>query len=236
VRIAVIGDVHERWDAVDCEILDGMGYDLVLFVGDLADRLHQRTLAVAQRIATLRTPALLIPGNHDATSPLGVLFEGLHRLTRRPGQVSRAERRYEALKQALGPVQLAGYSAHPFPQHGLTVIAGRPHAMDGRRLSFLPSLEQRHGIRSLEGSLARYRSLVDTSEGALLFLAHNGPRGLGTERGSPYAMHRGIDGAALSGALPRTEGGLDLGDPDLTDAIAWARAQGRKVLAGGAGH
>jgi uncharacterized protein (TIGR04168 family) len=237
VRIAVIGDVHERWEATDCEILDGMGYDLVVFVGDLADRLHRRTLEVARRIAPLRTPALLIPGNHDATSPLGVLFEGLHRATRRPGQARRAERRYEALKQALGPVQLAGYSTHPFPEHGLTVIAGRPHAMDGRRLSFLPTLERRHNVRSLEGSVARYRSLVDSSEGALLFVAHNGPRGLGTDKGAPFAMRRSLDGAALSGALPRSpSGGLDLGDPDLADAVAWAKAQGRTVLAVVAGH
>jgi uncharacterized protein (TIGR04168 family) len=230
VRIAVIGDVHELWEPMDCEILDGMGYDLVLFVGDLADRLHRRTLQVARRIAALRTPALLVPGNHDTTTPLGVLFEGLHRVTRRPGQARRADRRYEALRQALGPVQLAGYSAHPFPEHGLTVIAGRPHAMDGRRLSFLPALERRHGVRSLEGSIARYRSLVDSAEGALLFVAHNGPQGLGADRSAPYAL-RGIDGATLSKAQ-----GLDLGDPDLADAVAWARAQGKTVLAVVAGH
>lgn len=220
MRIAVIGDIHECWDAIDCEIIDDLGYDLVLFVGDLADRLHLRTLEVARRISKIRTPALLIPGNHDATTPLGVLAEGLHRGTSRPGAGQRAQRRWLALQDALAPVRIAEYSAHPHPEFGVTLIAARPHAMDGRRLSFRQALAARHDIRSMAGSISRLRELVDTAQGALVFLAHNGPIGLGSDREAPFALRSGVD----------------IGDPDLGDAIAWAKRNDRQVLAVIAGH
>jgi uncharacterized protein (TIGR04168 family) len=220
VRIAVIGDVHARWDRRDSEALDALGYDLVVFVGDLPDRLHLHTLAVARRIATLRTRALLVPGNHDGTTPWGVLAEALHHLTERPGLGRRVERRLAALQRALGPVALAGYSVHPLPDHDVTVIAGRPHAMDGRRLSFAQALARCHGVSSMAGSITRMRELIEASSGDLVFVAHNGPLGLGGERDAPFSLSRGGD----------------LGDPDLADAVTWARHQGRHVVAVAAGH
>lgn len=240
MRIAVVGDVHERWSARDCDAIDALGYDRVLFVGDLADRLHLRTLRVARELARLRTPALLIPGNHDATSPLGILLEGLHRGTRRPALAARMQRRLDALRAALGPVELAGYSLHPHPEHGVTIVGARPHAMDGRRLSFAPTLEARFGVDSLAGSAARLRALVDAAEGALVFLAHNGARGLGGGADGPFVMRRGLDGTDLVrsvGRMWRREpAGIDLGDPDLAEALAWARSRGRTVAAVVAGH
>lgn len=217
MRIALVGDVHLRWTEDDSRAVDALGYDLVLFVGDLADRLHLRTLAVARAIATLRTRALLLPGNHDATTPLGVLAEALGVGLRRPGAGRRALRRIDRLQAALGPVALAGYTTHAFP--GLTVIAGRPHAMDGRRVSFVQAVEARFGLSTLAASSRRLRDLVDATEGPLAFLAHNGPYGLGAEPDAPFS-HRG----------------RDLGDPDLADAIAHARRAGRPVVAVMAGH
>ncbi|MEQ1508563.1 MAG: metallophosphoesterase, partial [Myxococcota bacterium] len=183
VRIAVIGDVHERWDAVDVSTIDALGYQLVLFTGDLADRMHRRTLDVARRIAPLATPAVLIPGNHDATTPLGVLAEALGRLRTRPGQAGRHAKRLRALRDALGPVSVGGYSLHPVPPVGatdpaITVIAARPHAMDGRRVTFPHAV----GVADLDASAARLRALVDAAPGALVFVAHNGPNGLGADR------------------------------------------------------
>ena len=220
MRIAVIGDVHERWDDVDREIIDGMGYDLVLFVGDLADRLHLRTIEVARRISRLRTRALLVPGNHDATTPLGVLLGALSRDLWRPWQGRRAQRRWLSLQEALGPVQIAEYSIHPFPDFGLTLIAARPHAMDGRLLTFRAALEARHGVSSMAASIGRLRQLVEATEGALVFAGHNGPIGLGSDPAAPFAL----------------SSGRDAGDPDLGDAIAWAKQGGRSVLAVIAGH
>jgi uncharacterized protein (TIGR04168 family) len=219
VRVALLGDLHEHWTARDVEIIDGAGYDLALFVGDLADPLHRRTLEVAGRIARLRTPALLLPGNHDGTTPGGVLAEAFKVGTERPGSGARGVARIEALEAALRPVALAGYSLHPFPAHGITIVAARPHAMDGARLCFAPLIRARFGISSLEESAIRLRSLVDEAEGDLVFLAHNGPTGLGTDAAAPFAVL-----------------GRDLGDPDLAEAVRHAKVNGRSVLAVLAGH
>jgi uncharacterized protein (TIGR04168 family) len=219
VRIALLGDLHEHWSPADVEAIDALGYDLVLFVGDLADTLHRRTLQVARAISPLRTPALLLPGNHDATTPFGVLAEAGHLDLRRPGAAARAVARSEALRAALGPVRVAGYSVHPFPDAGVTVVAARPHAMDGSRLCFPQALQALFGIATLEDSVRRLRALVDEARGTLVFLAHNGPTGLGTDRQAPFAVM-----------------GRDLGDPDLADAVAYARRSGRRVAAVVAGH
>ena len=78
--------------------------------------------------------------------------------------------------------------------------------------------------RDLAESADRLVQLVDDSEAeSLVFLAHNGPLGLGEE---PHAMW-GCD---------FKEGGGDWGDPDLTQAIDHARAQGKRVLAVIGGH
>lgn len=217
MRIAAVGDIHEHWDARDCAGIDALGYDLVLFVGDLADRLHRRTLDVARRIAPLRTPALLLPGNHDATTPLGVLAEAVGRGLGRPGTAARHQRRRAALVEALHPVPVVGYSVHPFPAHALTVIAARPHAMDGLRVTFSRAL----GVPTLAASAERLGALVDATTGPLLFLAHNGPAGLGAEPDAPFSLRRGA---------------RDVGDPDLALAIARAQARGQPVVAVVAGH
>jgi uncharacterized protein (TIGR04168 family) len=220
VRIAVLGDLHARFDAEDVENLDAAGLDLVCFVGDLGGPLHRDTLAVARQISRLHTRALLVPGNHDATSPLGVLAEatGIGRF--RPGAGARSLARIDALRAALGPVTLAGYSLHPFPDHGVTVVAARPHAMEPRWLTFPQALEARFGVTTLAESADRLRALVDRAPGDLVFLAHNGPAGLGSGPRDPFTFY----------------GRRDLGDPDLAAAIAYARAAGRRVLAVVAGH
>jgi uncharacterized protein (TIGR04168 family) len=217
MRIALVGDVHERWTHDDSRAVDALGYDVVLFVGDLGDRLHRRTLDVARAISTLRTRALLVPGNHDATTPLGVLAEALGIALRRPGAGARSLVRIDRLQAALGPVALVGYTAHRLD--GLTLVAGRPHAMDGRRVTFADAIEARFGLSTLAASARRLRDLVDSTEGPLAFLGHNGPLGLGAEADAPFS-HRG----------------RDLGDPDLADAIDHARRAGRPVLAVMAGH
>lgn len=219
MRIALVGDVHEDWTVADSVALDRLDYDLVLFVGDLGDALHRRTLQVARRLATLRTPALLIPGNHDATSPIGVLAEALNVGRHRPGATRRGRRRLAALRAALGPVELAGYSAHPLPTHDALIIAARPHAMDGRRLCFPAALSDQHGIRTMAESTARLCALVDEHPGRPVFLAHNGPAGRGAHRGSPWGHAR-----------------RDLGDPDLSAAVRHAAHIGRPALAVLAGH
>ena len=112
LRIAFVGDVHGHLDREDVRLLDAQGYDLIVFVGDLAGLRLSGTLAVAELIATLRTPTLVIPGNHDAPNAAQLLGEMLHsraliRLADR-GTEARAQR----IERALGPARLAGYSLH----------------------------------------------------------------------------------------------------------------------------
>ena len=78
-------------------------------------------------------------------------------------------------------------------------------------------------MRTLEESAARLSHLVDQASGRIVFLAHNGPSGLGAER------------HAIWGADFRRRGG-DFGDPDLREAIEHARRRGKTVLAVLAGH
>ena len=77
MRLALIGDVHLRFDADDVRALDGAGYDAVLFAGDLAGYAHRGGLRTARAIASLRTPAIVIPGNHDGAHPQQLLAEVL---------------------------------------------------------------------------------------------------------------------------------------------------------------
>lgn len=219
MRLAVLGDLHGCFDAADVAALDARGLDLVCFVGDLGGPLHRDTLTVARRIAALRTPAVVLPGNHDATSPLGVLAEATGWFRSRPGAARRGVRRTDALRRALGPVALGGYSLHPVPGRDVTVIAARPHAMEPARLPFAPVLAARFGVSTFAESAARLRALVDRAPGDLVFLAHDGPAGLGSGPRAPFSLR-----------------GRDLGDPDLADAIGYARDRGRRVLAVLAGH
>lgn len=225
LRIGVVGDVHLFFDERDVETLDGSGYDLLAFVGDLSGYRRDGT-NVARCIARLRTPALVIPGNHDAASLLHLGAETFERprLARLLGRGQ--ERRCRALRGALAPVPLVGYSRHEVSAGGETfdVIAGRPHSQGGGFFAFARHLERDHGVRSFEDSAKLLTELVDQSpHERLLFLAHNGPTGLGSRRHDIW----GCD-------FRREEG--DWGDRDLEAAIAHARQSGKRVLAVIAGH
>lgn len=218
-RIAVIGDIHGAWNARDVEYFNAAGYDLVLFVGDLS--WLTGAVKVARRISRLDVPALLIPGNHDGCTPLQLLAE-MHHREKAARRLSRGQaQRVQAIEEALGPVTLAGYSLHRCG--AVSVIAGRPHAMGGDRLYFADYLRWRFGVDSLAASAERLRQLVDQSEAQIVFLAHNGPSGLGDAPDSIW----GCDFDPERG---------DFGDPDLREAIAYARASGRRVRAVVAGH
>jgi uncharacterized protein (TIGR04168 family) len=214
-RLAVVGDVHQSLSDADIVALDAAGHDAILFVGDLPGLLHTGMRTVCERIARLRTPSLVMPGNHDGPSPLGILREALlgwHP----PGSAARVLARTERIEAWLQPVPLVGYSLHPIGD--LTVIAARPYAMDGRRVSFAGAVQARHGVATLHDSARRLCQLVDQAPTErLVFLAHNGPSGMGTDPGAPWVL----------------SSGRDLGDPDLAEAVAYA---GQRVHAVVAGH
>lgn len=225
LRIGVVGDVHGHWRTDDRRWFDAADYHLLLFVGDLASYL-QDGQAVARRIRRLQTPALVMLGNHDGVTLPQLAFEAfggeLGRRVLGRGQQRRARR----IERALSPVAVAGYSLHRFVLAGrpLTVLGARPHSMGGSSLSFRRYLAERYGVATLEQSARRLMALVDRCDTeSLLFLAHNGPTGLGSE---PHD---------LWGCDFRPELG-DFGDADLRRAVDHARGQGRRVVAVVAGH
>jgi uncharacterized protein (TIGR04168 family) len=123
-------------------------------------------------------------------------------------------------------VRACGLDAHRFELGGVafTVIAGRPFAMGNSELSSPGELAASYGVTSSAEVSARLKTLVDETESEhLVFLAHNGPSGLGAERDAAF----GRDFHADAG---------DWGDDDLSLAIAHAKATGRRVLAVVAGH
>ena len=226
VKLALIGDVHLHFTAADAAYFNRSDDDLILFVGDLSNYRPRAGLPLARRIAQLQKPALFIPGNHDAVNLLQLAAE----IWRKPwlarlGAWGQA-RRVRALQEALGAAVYAGYSVHHYQinGHNFDVVAARPFSMGGPSLSFRPFLRERYGLASLNDSAARLRQCVDqTRAERLIFLAHNGPTGLGSAA------------TDIWGCDFRPEAG-DFGDPDLEQAIAYARQRDKQVLAVVAGH
>ena len=220
-RFAVIGDLHTHWDEVDLAQFSRADYDLLYFTGDLGGGTPDSTLRVARVMAGLRQPALVMPGNNDT----GDIHQLAAELAHQHGlnQLMSIARNSE---QAVNPIVLCGYSRHRIRagQLDVTLLAARPHSMGGPHLSFPDYMRATYGIESLGDSGRRLMALVDESDTEhLIFLAHNGPRGLGEEA---HAMW-GCD---------FKENGGDWGDPDLAEAIDHARASGRQVMAVIAGH
>jgi len=225
--IGVVGDVHLFWDQEDVAFFNRGGYDLLLFVGDLAGYTQLRGKRVARSLRELRVPAMCIPGNHDGLHAFQLGAEiapRAHRL--RNAFCQGQERRCENLARELGEVQLLAYSHQRLAPAGvaLNLVVGRPHSIGGRRLACLRYLAKRYGIDSMDASAARLRSLVDACDDApIVFLAHNGPSGLGDRADSIW----GCD------FRQKEE---DWGDRDLEEAVQYAKDEGRKVLATVAGH
>jgi len=215
-RIAILGDLHGSWTPFDAVFFNASDYDALVFVGDLAGGTPAHDRQIARSIARVGKPCWFLLGNNDVQAlPLIEaefdLQEGLSDLL----AGSRAS-----------TTRLCGYSSHVLRAGAgsVTMIAARPCAMGGSELSFAEVLAQRHGITSLQQSTERLCGLVDAAEGEdLMFLAHNGPHGLGAE---PYDMW-GND---------FSESGGDWGDADLAEAVNYAVQQGKRVHAVIAGH
>lgn len=228
MRLAVIGDVHVRFDRADAEALDAEGYDAVLFAGDLAGYSHRGGLHVARAIATLRTPALVVPGNHDAVLAPQMLAEILKHERSIELLATGQRERVEELQRAIAPAVLGGFSVHPLRARSsgatLECVVARPHSFGGPHLAFRPYLDARFGVPTMSASAAKLCDLVERTVGdEILILAHNGPTGLGSTRDAIW----GCD-------FRKGEG--DFGDPDLREAIEHARAFGKRVVAVVAGH
>lgn len=220
MQIGVIGDIHGAWDERDTAFFNAVGYDRLLFAGDLARMTG--SLPVARQLAELDTPAWLIPGNHDGVTLGQLLAELKSRPLAARLLAIGMTRRVNQMTRALGPVVTGGYSRHDLSRD-LGLVVARPHAMGPDRLYFGHYLKKRFGIRDFQSSRDRLCQLVDQTPRDLIFLAHNGPAGLGNQPDAPF----GCDFAPTNG---------DFGDPDLAAAINHAQQTGHRVRAVIAGH
>ncbi len=226
VNLAVIGDVHLHFSAEDVAYFNRSDDDLLLLVGDLSNYRPRAGLAVARQIAQLEKPTIFIPGNHDAMTIVQLAAEIWQKpwLARLGGWGQM--RRVRTLRKALGTAVFSGYSTHHFQIKGqdFDVVAARPFSMGGQHLSFRPHLQRQYGIATLDYSAAKLRQCIDqTQSDRLIFLAHNGPTGLGHAANDIW----GCDFKPWAG---------DFGDPDLEQAVVYAQSRGKHVLAVVAGH
>jgi len=226
ISIGIVGDLHTHWDEVDVAQFNSSDYDLLYFTGDLGGGTRDSSLRIARTISRLRKPALVMPGNNDTGDIAELAAELNHRnginwlsAVRRGAQPDNGAGRAAA-------IELCGYSSRRLTAGAvdLTLVAARPHSMGGPQLSFPEQMKSSYGIDSIEASRRRLFQLVDEAQTEkLVFLAHNGPRGLGEAADDIW----GCDFKS---------GGGDWGDQDLADAIDYAISQGRRVLAVIGGH
>lgn len=224
-RIGIVGDLHTYWDEIDNAQIDEHAYELLLFTGDLGGGTPESCLRVAQALSRLKSPSLVMPGNNDMVDIEKLATELRYRRGIQRLMALRRSSRDTESEETEG-ARLCGYSNHRFKRSGIdfTVVAGRPHSMGGPELAFPEYMQESWGIDGLKASRDRLIALVEASETEqLIFLSHNGPTGLG---GKPNDIW-GCDFQAGAG---------DWGDPDLGDAIAYARDLGKQVLAVIAGH
>lgn len=224
-RIALIGDLHSAWDDRDAAYFSQSDYRNILITGDLGNSGRRNGVKIATSLARIERDTLVMPGNNDVEDYAAIVAE-LHYQAGRSELLAGllSSRRSSDLRKHR--VQICGYSVHPISLENLevTVIAARPFAMGGNQLSFANALSDLFDVNSLEDSSRRLKALVDAAETEhLVFLAHNGPRGLGHEPHSPFGRDFHPDAG-------------DWGDVDLEEAVAYSRSRGHKVLAVVAGH
>lgn len=226
IQIALIGDVHRQFNQHDISQFNQSSYDYLLCTGDLANLWHWEGLRAAKIMAQLQKPTLIIPGNHDTlTLPQLVAEIKQWPLWSRKMLAWGQPLLLRQWQRALGGVQVGGYSVHPVPGvNDLAVVVGRPFGMGGSILHCQPQLKRQFGLGTLAESAAKLCQLVaQTPQHQLIFLAHNGPTGLGSRRDSIWGKD----------FKPPAE---DFGDSDLREAIDFAQQRGKTVLAVVAGH
>jgi uncharacterized protein (TIGR04168 family) len=206
IKIAVVGDIHDLWEAEDAIALHKLGIDLVLLVGDFGNE----SVEVVRAIASLNLPKAVILGNHDAW------YSASDWGRKRCPYNRQKEDRVQQQLDLLGEAHI-GYGYLDFPEFNLSVVGSRPFSWGGDAWKNKEFYEERYGITSLEESVDR---IVAAAKGAayetIIFMGHNGPTGLGDRAEDPC----GRDWQPLGG---------DHGDPDFAEAIAQTQALGKKI-------
>ncbi len=206
IVIAVVGDIHDQWEAEDGIALQKLGVDLVLFVGDFGNE----SVDVVRAIAALEIPKAAVFGNHDAWYT--ATDWGRKKCPYDREKEDWVQQQIELLGEAH-----VGYGKLDFPALDLTVVGSRPFSWGGPVWKYEDFYQERFGVKGFEESTARMAAAANSATAeTVIFLGHNGPFGLGDRAEDPC----GRDWQPLGG---------DFGDPDLTEAIARTRAAGKKI-------
>jgi len=221
VKIAIIGDLHGSFDAADAAYFNRSDYDLLLLTGDLGSGTAQNGIAVAREVARLEKPTLVVAGNNDAPHASDIAAEFKYQ-----GRLAALMRSMRSETPESGSaVHLAGYDlrTYTFRDTSFSVLVGRPYSRGGPEIAFASELEERYGVRGFERSRERLFELIEAAPSQnIIWLAHNGPSGLGS---SP---------TDIWGCDFKADGG-DWGDIDLEEAIFHTRMK-KRLVAVIAGH
>lgn len=206
IKVAVVGDVHDQWEAEDGIALQQLGVDLVLFVGDFGNE----SVEVVRAIAALDIPKAVVLGNHDA-------WYSASEWGRKKCPYDREQEDWVQEQIDLLGETHVGYGKLDFPALNLTVVGSRPFSWGGDVWKNADFYLERFGVSSFEESTARIVAAANsTACETAIFLGHNGPVGLGDLPED------------LCGKDWQPPGG-DFGDPDFQAAIAQTRATGKKI-------
>ncbi|MBA2749153.1 MAG: TIGR04168 family protein [Tatlockia sp.] len=206
IKIAIVGDVHDRWEAADEIALQHLGVDLVLFVGDFGNE----SVQVVRAIAAVKLPKATVFGNHDAW--YSASDWGKQKCPYDRQKEDWVQDQIDLLKETH-----VGYSKLDFPELQLTVVGSRPFSWGGDVWKNAEFYQERFGVTSFAESTAKIVAAAQTAAyDTVIFLGHNGPVGLGNNADDPC----GKDWQPLGG---------DYGDPDLTEAIALTRKLGKTI-------
>ncbi|MEY4520718.1 MAG: hypothetical protein RLZZ499_3318 [Cyanobacteriota bacterium] len=213
MRIAIVGDVHDQWSAADNLALQHLKVDLVLFVGDFGNE----AVEVIREVAAVSIPKAVIMGNHDAW--YSASSWGKQKAPYDQSQEDRVQQQLDLLGKAH-----VGFSKLDFPQLDVSVVGSRPFSWGGLTWRNSQFYRDRYQIKNFEESTQQIvKSAQDTASQTLIFIAHNGPAGLGKQTES------------ICGRDWKAEGG-DYGDPDLTEAIAQTQSLGKSIPLDTFGH
>ncbi len=206
IQIAVVGDIHQLWEAEDAIALEQLGVDLVLFVGDFGNE----AVDIVQMIAAIDLPKAVIMGNHDAW------YTASEWGRKKCPYDHEVEDRVQQQLDLLGSTHV-GYGYLDFPDLNLSVVGARPYSWGGQSWRNKKFYRKQYGINSFSESVERIVAAVRSAAyETVILIGHNGPTGLGEQAEAPC----GKDWYPAGG---------DHGDPDLEDAIAKTYSLGKNI-------
>lgn len=206
IKIAVVGDVHDRWEESDAVALKYLGVDLVLFVGDFGNE----SVPVVRAIASLDIPFAAILGNHDGWYTASSWGK------KKCPYNQQLEDRVQQQLDLLGTAHV-GYSKLDLPAFNFTVVGGRPFSWGGSQWNNKTFYWERYRVKNFEESTRLIcQAASEAAFETIIFMGHCGPKGLGDRPEDPC----GKDWDPIGG---------DHGDPDLQGAICQTRIAGKIV-------